>query len=364
MKRILIIDDDAALRTILNIALCTEGHEVIEADNGITGHQLAKTQLPDLILCDMVMPGQNGRKVVEQLRQDPLTAERQIVLMTGNEAAADFRGSMEFGADDYLKKPFRIDELLRCANARFRRAEMHTKLENKVIDDLRLSLQSTLPHEFFTPLAGIIGHTEMLRESLADTPREQLEGMLDSIERSGRRLHRTLKNYLEVVELHGITRTPAKRLGQTSAQSAREIVEKAAQTAAGRHHRTADLEIKNLDLDLPVAPRDLATVIEELVDNACAFSHAGTPITIEGFPKDGPVGLRVSDQGRGLTREQIISIGAFRQFERRKYEQQGLGLGLALVKLMIESYGGRLEIESQPGAGTRFSLVLRQTSSG
>jgi len=69
------------------------------------------------------------------------------------------------------------------------------------------------------------------------------------------------------------------------------------------------------------------------------------------------IALRVADQGRGMTPVQVQQVGTFRQFDRRKYEQQGLGLGLALVRKLASIYGGDLQIDSRPGAGTTCTLL-------
>jgi DNA-binding response OmpR family regulator len=357
MKRILIIDDDASLRGVLNLALTAEGYEVIEADNGTEGHRLARSHLPDLIFCDMVMPGMNGKRVVEQLRTDALTARQQVVLMTGDEQAASQRQSMDFGADDYLKKPFNIDELLRCARARLRRAELQGKVGAKIVDDLRQSLDSNLPHELFTPIAGILGLTDLMRESVATASEKEMHDMFNSVDQFARRLHRTLRNYLALMELHAETSANA-RAGRTSADYVQQVVNDAAKIAVERHNRSADLRVGVFDFDIPMAPADLATVVEELVDNASTFSIHGMPIQVDPIHANSLVGLCVGDTGRGMTRQQVESIGAFKQFESHNYARQGLGLGLALVKLIAQTYGGRLEIESEAGVGTRCSVLL------
>jgi len=73
---------------------------------------------------------------------------------------------MDLGADDFLLKPFAISELLRCVAARLKRAALSRQIDDRVLAELRLSLQPTLPHKLFTPLAGILGLTQLLEEGL------------------------------------------------------------------------------------------------------------------------------------------------------------------------------------------------------
>ena len=108
MPKILVIDDDAALREIIQISLEHAGFEVIEADNGIAGVQQACTQLPDLILCDVRMERMDGYRTLAALRQDTATAPIPVILMTGMADPAGMRQGMELGADDYLSKPFAV----------------------------------------------------------------------------------------------------------------------------------------------------------------------------------------------------------------------------------------------------------------
>ena len=108
MAKILVIDDDASLREVIQMALEHAGFEVIEADNGAIGVQNACAQLPDLILCDVRMEKMDGYRTLAALRQDAVTAPIPVILMTGQADTAGMRQGMELGADDYLSKPFTV----------------------------------------------------------------------------------------------------------------------------------------------------------------------------------------------------------------------------------------------------------------
>jgi signal transduction histidine kinase len=99
--------------------------------------------------------------------------------------------------------------------------------------------------------------------------------------------------------------------------------------------------------------------VEELVDNACKFSRQGTSIevTLNAIGE-----LTVADKGRGMTVEEITRIGLFRQFERKKHEQQGLGLGLVLVQKLAARANAEFRVDSEPGQGTRAIVRFAKAS--
>ncbi len=124
VKRILLIDDEGKLREHYGELLRLEGFHVIEARNGREGVDRARTEAPDLVICDITMPEMNGHRVLETLRGDPKTAHLPFVFLTGWNTHDDMRTGMNLGADDYLVKPAAPDELLSAVRARLRRAEV------------------------------------------------------------------------------------------------------------------------------------------------------------------------------------------------------------------------------------------------
>lgn len=123
VKQILVIDDDAKLRQHYVELLRLEGYRVSEARNGREGVERARTEVPDLVLCDITMPEMNGHRVLETLRSEPRTAHLPFVFLTGWSEQEDVRTGMNLGADDYLTKPIVPDELAAAVRARLRRAE-------------------------------------------------------------------------------------------------------------------------------------------------------------------------------------------------------------------------------------------------
>lgn len=163
MKTLLLIDDDEDVLATLSFALTHPGRRILTAGTGDDGIALARQHLPDLIISDINMPGTDGRSVLQTLRADPQLGTKQIVLMTGNTTAFTPRTGMNPGADDFLVQPFSLEDVLRCVEARLKRADLNWRVEDRILADLRRALASTLPHEPFTPLAGILGLTEILR---------------------------------------------------------------------------------------------------------------------------------------------------------------------------------------------------------
>lgn len=119
VKKILVIEDRAETRNLFLECLKAEGFYTIGAENGLVGVQRAHEELPDLIICDIMMPQLDGYGVLTTLRQNPVTAIIPFIFVSAKTTRTDLRKGMELGADDYLTKPCMVDELLRAIAARF-----------------------------------------------------------------------------------------------------------------------------------------------------------------------------------------------------------------------------------------------------
>ncbi len=123
MKKILVIEDESVLRMNLAKTLRLEKFAPLTAANGREGIALARRELPDLILCDILMPEVNGWRVLEEIRADPNTARIPFIFLTAKGELPDLRAGMNLGADDYLVKPFDLDDLLAAIEARLERVQ-------------------------------------------------------------------------------------------------------------------------------------------------------------------------------------------------------------------------------------------------
>ncbi len=117
MEKILVIEDEPQIRDLFIESLEAEGFYTIGAENGIVGVQRAIDELPDLVICDIMMPQLDGYGVLSRLRQDPATAIIPFIFLTAKVTKTEIRQGMELGADDYLTKPCTIEELLKAIAA-------------------------------------------------------------------------------------------------------------------------------------------------------------------------------------------------------------------------------------------------------
>ena len=121
MKNILVIDDKEEIRTLIKAVLGNFGFNVLEAGNGQLGVQMLRDQSPDLVICDVNMPGMDGYETMSAVRESSTTASIPFILMTGLVSRDGFRRGMVCGADDYLVKPFTTDELIEAVMSRLAR---------------------------------------------------------------------------------------------------------------------------------------------------------------------------------------------------------------------------------------------------
>lgn len=152
MKKILVIEDEAQTRDIFSRCLHFEGFLVLTAESGTMGVQLAKQHIPDLIVCDIMMPDMDGYQVLSTLHQDSSTAAIPFIFLTAKVTMADLRQGMELGADDYLTKPCTVEQLLGAIATRLERQEMLKRWyanpiePAKVSNDVAPKARSIFPH--------------------------------------------------------------------------------------------------------------------------------------------------------------------------------------------------------------------------
>jgi signal transduction histidine kinase len=359
MKRILVIDDEEWLREMVRIALGQRGYEVIEAPNGEAGVEIARRELPDLVLCDVNMEKMDGYATLSALRKEKATATIPFILMTGMADNAGMRLGMDQGANDYLPKPFSLDGLYAAVEARLKIAEQVREQAGEALNDLRSNISMMLPHELRTPLNGILAYGELLAADPTSLTPDEIADMGQTIAQSGRALQRLVETFLAYSQLE-ILRANKNQPGllPPKASAAGPLLEREAQRMAGEAKRLADLQLAIVPATVAISEDYFSKMAGELIHNAFKFSSAGQPVRVSlAAPGDFAI-LQVSDHGRGMTAEQLTKIGAFMQFDRKTHEQQGLGLGLTIARRIAEIHGGGLTVQSDLNSGTTITVKV------
>lgn len=368
MKKILIIEDEPYIREGTALLLEDQGFEPITAEDGSIGIEMALKHKPDLIICDVMMPNIDGYGVLYKLRQEPETAHIPFIFLTAKIDRTSTRMGMNLGADDYLTKPFTLDELLSAVNARIVKQEQIERHAEEKLENLRKNIIYSLPHELMTPLNGILGPIELLSQMYDSFSKEETLEMISMIRKSGDRLHRLVQNYLLYAQLDLVSSNSnaVKGMRECTTSEGLSTIEYAAQYIANTYERTSDFHFEGINDSLLflIDQEHLYKIITELTDNAFKFSNPETPVNVNCSKKGDFCWIEVTDSGRGLTRSAIESIGAYMQFERRIFEQQGTGFGLIIAKRLIELHGGELIIDSTPNILTsvKFSLPVKHVN--
>ncbi|MCB2203356.1 hybrid sensor histidine kinase/response regulator [bacterium] len=360
MAKIAVIEDEAIVRETIIERLSEAGHQVVSAENGMLGIELIRDQQPDLVLCDIMMPNLGGFGVLEYVRKDPQISLIPFIFLSALSDKTDLRKGMLSGADDYLTKPFTKEELLNAVEVRLDKRQSVESSLRGVMDQMRDSISLSLPHEFLTPLNSILGLSHLLREHLEDIQKEEAQEMLGSIHDAGERLLRLVHNYLRYAELESIRYDDEKKAHLLSEHfgfpdnALKDMVNQ----VAGRAQRGKDIIIRAEATEIQMGVQNFEKVVEELTDNACKFSLDGSRIEITGQRIDGYYELTVMDRGRGMSQQQVQSIGAYQQFDRLQHEQRGVGLGLAIVHSIVDLHGGILRIDSESGKYTAATVLI------
>jgi DNA-binding response OmpR family regulator len=358
--RILVVEDDASIRATLEEILRAEGYAVRTASDGLAGWEEARKNPPDLIISDVLMPGQDGYALLARLREVPELANVPVIFLTALATPDELRHGMESGADDYLTKPFEPEALLRAVRGRL----MRRRAIELGSARFRESVAQMLPHELRTPLASVLGFSELLQYEAdeagdggtlsADLVRERVR----YIQQAGRRLHDLIQRYALWVELNARSADLRQKRGTWCRRDEIPLLVESVRAHAMERGRLKDLQIALQPAPLAVPEAYLPAVLVQLVDNALKFSSPGQLVAVLGVQRANDYTITVHDCGRGFPPGSRARVAEFTQFERGRWEQQGIGLGLAITQRFAEVVGGELDFESQPGGGST-RVILR-----
>jgi len=358
-KRMLLIDDEVKLLLGLKAVMERAGYEVIDAHNGDEGLKLAETCDPDVIICDVMMPAPNGFQLKKILAANPQTAGIPFFFLTARTLDADKIAGLRQGADDYITKPFNVDELLARIESLLRRIDLERKKSQNEMDlaleKLRRTISTNIGHELRTPLAIILASLDMAIREKFEGKTDGLHWCLETSLNSAHHLSMLVNDLIILNDIDTGTVSAFRRpidLRFNFSEPIQEVINR-------YEHKKLNLHISvTSDIEL-VAPRlEFSQVVSHLVDNACKFSPNKANIWIELIPKGaGGFILTVENEGSSIPvelREKVFErYYQIQQGDNRSYG--GLGIGLTIVRAVAEAGGGSaLVVDSRVGCKLRI----------
>jgi len=196
--KILIVDDDANARMILNKILVTDGYEVKEAANGKEALEMVKDFMPDVMIVDWMMPELDGEKLAKWIKSDPTLRFTYIIILTSKGDIKDRVRGLQAGADDYITKPAPHQEVLARVESGMRMRALYKEVQQLTKRLAVLELSATVGHEINNPLNVIYLALDMMRKYIKQKEYDKLEKGLDLIAETAERLKKISRKFVEL----------------------------------------------------------------------------------------------------------------------------------------------------------------------
>jgi two-component system, sensor histidine kinase and response regulator len=270
------------------------------------------------------------------------------------------QNAFAFGAHDVLARPLNSREMCSVILRQFERIRTVHEEVKRTMHDIAIKISTVLPHEFRTPLNGLIGFMSLLRQNaLSEAEKPMAYQYLES---SINRLHQTAEKFLLYAELEQI------EIGDQVDSSSHHFatygitsfVTELAHETLHMFNRLNDITFYLDDSEYAVQMRaqHVRFIIIELLTNACKFSPAHSPIFLTMKHDTTTCTLTVQDKGSGFDMSNVGKIGPFNQFGREQFEQQGVGFGLPIIRKILSLYSGSFDIQSKQNDGTSVTVVM------
>ncbi len=368
-RHILFVDNDPSMQKIIRHLLEPRGVQVTTADDGRMALEAMHAGLaPDVIIAEMEMPGMNGLELFRAVRANNTWIAIPFIILTAHGEKPVMRQALRLGVDDFLTKPVDGERLLLTIYSKARRAQEltgYTESVHKKLEYTQRDMARMFTHELRTPLVALNMALEVLNRRGGNLSGEEAREMLETFQAGVTRLNRLVEQMvlliqLDTGELQKLIRSAGK---PGSLWEAMRAVEGQARAFS---HRRRDVEVVYNDGgvsgEIMAEWRTLRHALAEVLSNAMAFSPPGEPVTVTQWRDSRSIAISIVDRGPGIPPEmQGDLFRRFKQLEREKHDQQGIGIGLYLARSIVEASGGELILISDEGQGTsvivRFPLI-------
>jgi signal transduction histidine kinase len=381
--QVLVVEDNPDMREFVAFELQGD-YRVLKATNGIEGVRVAGESLPDVIISDVMMPEMDGYQLCREIRKDPRTMHIPIILLTARAEMAMKIEGLEHGADDYLTKPFNAQELRAKIKALLeqRRLEREIQQRNEALEAALTELKNTQTQLVQSEKMAGLGLLVAGMAHEINNPINFAKNSLSVLERAWEDLKpllaadRTSASAVEAVEdvdaslgiaKNGVTRTE-QIVGQLKSFVRKDENQKVACSVQEGLQSTLELIrpmmgrqiVLHADLQSSgrvfAVPGKLNQVWMNLLQNAVQAVGSTGEIWVESRDHEHMVTVVVRDSGPGIKPEHMARL--FEPFFTTKPVGQGTGLGLSVSYQIVQDAGGRIDVQSQPGQGAEFTVVL------
>jgi len=350
---LLVVDDQEANIQVLGTMLSRLGFEILPATNSEQAFKRLSTRRPDLILLDLIMPGMDGFELCRRIQENPEWAEIPIIFLSAADDKNLIVRALESGGVDYITKPFNKLELI--SRVRTHLALKSTRDHLKRLAQDKEELIGIISHHLQNHLAGINMSAQLLVDRAQSLEDSNLRLLAENIRSSSSQARSFVRTFLaNAAADHGLN---LKLQTVNLAEAAGRAVAQYAEAAKAK-----DI---NLNANLPATgalvradAAALEQVLDNLLSNAVKFSPSGREIRLTVRLGQRQVECEVRDQGPGFTEEDRRRM--FQRYARLSARPTGgepsTGLGLSIVKKLVEAMDGEVTCQSEPGKGTAFTL--------
>ena len=354
--RILIIDDEHYICDSCSQVYIKDGYQVDTANDGLTGIKKVKEFNPDLVLVDLKMPGMSGMQVLEEMKKiDPTIVS---VVITGYATIDSAVVAMKREAFDFLPKPFTPNELRLVTRRALKKRQLilETNRLREEKDRMKENFISMVSHQLRTPLVAVQQYFEVILGGMVGAVSEEQKNMMNRSKIRIDELIKLIKEWLDFAKIDA-----NKLVAELKPTNLIPILAKVLDTL----QPLAEQNNVTLKMDIPENPALIsgnANVLEQvflnLVENGIRYNRDKGNVTIKAGMENGYVRVEISDTGIGISQQELPFI--FEQFYQVNQvgRTDGTGLGLCIVKRIIDAHSGEIKVTSEPGRGTVFSVLL------